>query len=160
MRLDQAAFAFDPVEFDAAGELGFFEWDRTWGAVRPAAGAVRHAVSTSWGEHEELAGQFTSFSLHLTVPGAGPARTPAYADGRALLGRPCTRTIAGAGVLTAMMRHHLHGLHENGQEAISGLFASETAIYQRFGYGDAAGGLALNLPRGGRAATPPGARDQ
>ena len=47
-----------------------------------------------------------------------------------------------------MTRHHLHGLHEAGQEAISGLFASEAVIYQRFGYGDAAGGLFLTLPRG------------
>ena len=148
MRLDQAAFAFDPVEFDAAGELGFLEWDRTWGAVRPAPGAVRHAVSTSWGEHEELAGQFTSFSLHLTVPGAGlgsdTRRTP-MAGLSWVAVHPDHRR---RGVLTAMMRHHLHGLHESGQEAISGLFASEAVIYQRFGYGDAAGGLCLNLPSG------------
>ncbi len=148
MRLDQAAFAFDPVEFDAAGELGFLEWDRTFGAVRPATGAVRHAVSTSWGEHEELAGQFTSFSLNLTVPGAGlgpdTRRTP-MAGLSWVAVHPDHRR---RGVLTAMMRHHLHGLHESGQEAISGLFASEAVIYQRFGYGDAAGGVCLNLPSG------------
>src|SRR6185437_8153010 len=52
------------------------------------------------------------------------------------------------GVLRAMMRHHLHGLHESGAEPISGLFASEAVIYQRFGYGEAAEGLALTLPTG------------
>jgi predicted acetyltransferase len=145
-RLDQAAFAFDPLEFDATGEFGSFEWDRTWGAVRPAAGAIRHATSAAWGEQEELAGLFTSYSLTLTVPDAASSvrRTP-MAGLSWVAVHPDHRR---RGVLTAMMRHHLHGLHDNGEEAIAGLFASETAIYQRFGYGEAAGGLSLTLPQG------------
>ena len=63
------------------------------------------------------------------------------------------------GVLSAMMRHHLHGLHESGGEAISGLFASETVIYQRFGYGDATGALSLTLPRGAALRPLPGTAD-
>jgi predicted acetyltransferase len=46
-----------------------------------------------------------------------------------------------------MIRHHLHGLHESGGEAVSGLHASEAAIYGRFGYGLATSGLRLTLPR-------------
>jgi predicted acetyltransferase len=154
MRLDQAAFAFDPVEFDALGELDFFEWDRTWGAVRPAIGAVRHTTAGSWGAHEELAGQFTSFSLQLTVPGAGaPTRRTPMAGLSWVAVHPDHRR---RGVLSAMMRRHLHGLHDAGEEAIAGLFASETAIYQRFGYGDSAGGLVLSLPRGAELRALPG----
>ena len=153
-RLDQAAFAFDPLEFDAIGD--FFEWDRTWGAVRPAAGTIRHATSAAWGEQEELAGLFTSYSLTLTVPGAaGSVRRTPMAGLSWVAVHPDHRR---RGVLTAMMRHHLHGLHDNGEEAIAGLFASETAIYQRFGYGEAAGGLSLTLPQGAelRALPAPG----
>jgi predicted acetyltransferase len=41
------------------------------------------------------------------------------------------------GVLTELMRRQLHGLHERG-EPLAGLWASEPAIYGRFGYGIAA----------------------
>jgi predicted acetyltransferase len=47
-----------------------------------------------------------------------------------------------------MIRHHLHGLHESGGEAVSGLHASEPAIYGRFGYGLATSGHRLRIPRG------------
>ncbi|WP_436495108.1 GNAT family N-acetyltransferase [Actinokineospora sp. HUAS TT18] len=39
------------------------------------------------------------------------------------------------GVLTRIMRTQLHGLHESGGEPIAALWASEAAIYGRFGYG-------------------------
>jgi len=39
------------------------------------------------------------------------------------------------GVLTRIMRAQLHGLHESGAEPIAALWASEAAIYGRFGYG-------------------------
>jgi predicted acetyltransferase len=146
LRVDQSAFAFDPQEGDVVAKSGYFDWDRTWGAVRPAAGPRRHGVSTAWGAGEELAGQYTVFPLQLTVPGAGRAtRTTPMAGLSWVAVHPDHRR---RGVLSAMMRHHLHGLHEAGQEAISGLFASETVIYQRFGYGDATGALSLTLPRG------------
>ncbi|MGH3861292.1 GNAT family N-acetyltransferase [Actinokineospora sp.] len=41
------------------------------------------------------------------------------------------------GVLTRLMRAQLHGLHESGAEPIAALWASEAAIYGRFGYGGA-----------------------
>jgi predicted acetyltransferase len=157
IRLDQAAFAFDPAESDAVGELPFLEWPRTWGAVRPAAGARRHAVSASWDEGEELAGQFTTFSLSLTVPGSGDStrRTP-MAGLSWVAVHPDHRR---RGVLSAMMRHHLHGLHDAGEEPVAGLFASEAVIYQRFGYGEAAEGLSLRLPTGAALRPLPAAAD-
>jgi predicted acetyltransferase len=39
------------------------------------------------------------------------------------------------GVLTSLMRRQLDDLHEQGQEPIAALWASEAAIYARFGYG-------------------------
>ncbi|MGQ0837962.1 GNAT family N-acetyltransferase [Actinokineospora sp.] len=39
------------------------------------------------------------------------------------------------GVLTRIMRAQLHGMHETGAEPIAALWASEAAIYGRFGYG-------------------------
>ncbi len=51
------------------------------------------------------------------------------------------------GILTSMMRHQLHGLHETGGEAIAGLTASEPPIYGRFGYGQATSAISLTVPR-------------
>jgi predicted acetyltransferase len=41
------------------------------------------------------------------------------------------------GVLTAMMRRQLHGLHEEQREPVAALWASEASIYGRFGYAPA-----------------------
>ena len=42
------------------------------------------------------------------------------------------------GLLTALMRRQLDDVHEAGAEAIAALWASETVIYGRYGYGWAA----------------------
>jgi predicted acetyltransferase len=52
------------------------------------------------------------------------------------------------GVLTALMRAQLDDLHERGAEPVAALWASEPAIYGRFGYGAASRHLALTIPRG------------
>ncbi|MGF0116248.1 GNAT family N-acetyltransferase [Promicromonospora sp. Marseille-Q5078] len=51
------------------------------------------------------------------------------------------------GLLTAMIDQHLARCRERG-EALSALFAAETAIYGRFGYGKAADDLRVSVPRG------------
>ena len=51
------------------------------------------------------------------------------------------------GVLTAMLRHHVEQTHREGV-ALSGLHASEPAIYGRHGYGLAAQSATLSLGRG------------
>lgn len=51
------------------------------------------------------------------------------------------------GLLTAVMARQLADLHEAGT-AVAALWATEGAIYQRFGYGPAAWGLSMELPRG------------
>ena len=52
------------------------------------------------------------------------------------------------GVLSALMTRQLHDLHDNG-EAVAALYATEAAIYGRFGYGRAADGLFLRIPKRG-----------
>ncbi|SKC78146.1 GNAT family N-acetyltransferase [Krasilnikoviella flava] len=60
------------------------------------------------------------------------------------------------GLLTAMIGQHLERCRERG-EALSALFAAETAIYGRFGYGKAADDLRLTVPRGAALRDVPGA---
>src|SRR5215475_2205726 len=48
------------------------------------------------------------------------------------------------GLLTAMMRRQLTELYEQRREAVAALWASEGAIYQRFGYGRGATGAKLS----------------
>src|SRR3954447_2669103 len=108
--VDQAAFVFPA---DPGHTLDFFEWDRTWG-VRTDAG--------------ELAGVSTVFSLSVTLPtgvlGTGTTVVP-------MAGLSWVAVHPGhrrRGVLSQMIRHHLHALHERGAEPLSGLHASESAI--------------------------------
>lgn len=49
------------------------------------------------------------------------------------------------GLLTQMMRHQLDELHGNGREPVAVLWASEAAIYGRFGYGLASRGARLRV---------------
>ena len=57
----------------------------------------------------------TSYSLTLAVPGAGAdIQTTPIAGLSWVSVHPDHRR---RGVLTTMMRHHLHGLHEGGREA-------------------------------------------
>jgi predicted acetyltransferase len=74
-----------------------------------------------------LVGSTGAFSLTLTVPGGSIPMPGVTAVGV----QPTHRR---RGLLTALMRRQLDDLHAEG-EAIAGLWASEGAIYQRFGYG-------------------------
>lgn len=78
----------------------------------------------------------------ITVPGGGP-RPVAAVTGVCV--RPGHRR---RGLLTRLMTAQLHGLHEDGREAIAALWASEAGIYDRFGYGPAAEFARLSVPRG------------
>ncbi len=142
-RLDQFAFAFgldDPAKDDSTTTL---EWDRVFGATLD--------------DDPELAGMYAVHTLGLTVPdgahGAGVAWVPMA--GLSWVGvHPGHRR---RGVSTQLVRHHLHGLHESGREAVSGLHTTEAGIYGRFGYGLATSGLRLTVPRGAALRDVPGA---
>jgi len=80
------------------------------------------------------------FSMRLSVPGGELPMA-----GVTMVGvHPTHRR---RGVLTAMMRRQLDAVHERG-EPIAGLWASEGAIYQRFGYGMATLGAGFEIDRG------------
>lgn len=122
--VDQWAFAADTNDVADTMLLGF-EWDRTAGAELGG----------------ELAGVHSVYSLHLPVPGG---EVPAA--GLTWVGvHPQYRR---RGVLTAMMRRHLDGVRERGDEPVSALWAAEPAIYGRFGYGQASFELRMTLQRG------------
>jgi predicted acetyltransferase len=71
------------------------------------------------------------YSRHLTVPGAV---VPVAAVTQVGV-QPTHRR---RGMLTSLMRRQLADVHDGGREAIAALWASEAAIYGRFGYGPAA----------------------
>jgi predicted acetyltransferase len=79
---------------------------------------------------ERIVGTAGAFSLTLTVPGA---RVPMA--GVTVVG--VSPTHRRRGLLTQMMRRQLDDVRERG-ESIAGLWASESSIYGRFGYGMAA----------------------
>jgi predicted acetyltransferase len=80
---------------------------------------------------EDIVGTAGIFSRELTVPGA----VVAMAGVTYVTVAPTHRR---RGLLTEMITRQLTELHEQGGEAVAGLWASEAVIYQRFGYGNAA----------------------
>ncbi|GAA5080701.1 putative acetyltransferase [Thermocatellispora tengchongensis] len=94
----------------------------------------------------EVVGNTAALSFTMTVPGA---TTPvAGVTGVAVL--PSHRR---RGILSALMLRQLTDLHEGG-EPVAALYASEAAIYGRFGYGRAADSLLFDIPTRGSAFGP------
>ncbi len=136
--VDLWAFGFDPQYSDEDEARRYLEWDRVAGAYLPD------------GDGERLGGVNAVLSLHLPVPGG--AGVPA--GGLTWVGvHPELRR---RGLLKAMMRHHLDAVRDRG-EPVSILFAAETAIYGRFGYGLATQDVKLAVPRGADLRDVPGA---
>ncbi len=78
-------------------------------------------------EDGSVVGGAHSHSIAMSIPG-GAARIAGVAN---IAVQPTHRR---QGVLTQMMRHQIHDIHARG-EPMAALFASESAIYGRFGYG-------------------------
>jgi predicted acetyltransferase len=87
----------------------------------------------------EIVGTAGIFSYSLTVPGA----VLPMAGVTWVSVKPTHRR---RGVLTRMMRRQLDDIHERG-EPLAGLWASESIIYDRYGYGPAAEGVELRIDR-------------
>jgi predicted acetyltransferase len=88
-------------------------------------------------EGDEAVGAAGALTFRLTVPGGAVA-----AAGVTVVGvSPSHRR---KGILRSMMRHQLDDVHERG-EPVAILWASEGAIYQRFGYGLATLSATLNM---------------
>jgi predicted acetyltransferase len=91
-----------------------------------------------------LAGIGSAFAYRLSVPGATvPAAAVTWVG--------VLPTYRRRGVLTALMTHQLHSVHDAGDEPLAILWASEPQIYGRFGYGLATRELSVKVPRDPRA---------
>lgn len=88
------------------------------------------AVDASLPAGESLVGTAGAYSLRLTVPGA----TVAAAGVSMVSVLPSHRR---RGVLRSLMRRQLADIAARGEEAVAVLWASETPIYPRYGYGRA-----------------------
>jgi predicted acetyltransferase len=111
----------------------------------PAGRAIGVVDRTA--DREELAGVATLGGMVMTVPGG----TLPLAAVQFVGVSPVYRR---RGVMTTMMRHQLHTLHETGAEPLAGLTASESVIYGRFGFGIAAFSARFAIPRGRSALRP------
>lgn len=77
---------------------------------------------------DQIVGTAMSYAFGLTVPGG------LVVDSAGISGVSVLPTYRRQGVLSALMRRQLADL-SRGHEPVAALFASESAIYQRFGYG-------------------------
>ena len=87
----------------------------------------------------QMVATFGAFSLLLTVPGG----TASMAGTTAVTVLPTHRR---RGILRRLMTEHLTEVHERG-EPLAGLWASESSIYGRFGYGPASDRVIMRLPK-------------
>ncbi|MFC6090736.1 GNAT family N-acetyltransferase [Saccharothrix lopnurensis] len=124
-RLVDASFLGDTPDDGAERYRDLFEPDRSHGVF----------------EGDELIGGGGVQTREITVPGNGPHPVAAVTSVGV---KPGHRR---RGVLTRVMRAQLHGLHDEGREAVAALWASEAAIYGRFGYGLAAEFTRLSVPK-------------
>jgi predicted acetyltransferase len=120
----------EPVDEVTEQERVVFEFDRSLAAF----------------DGDTIVGTTAAYSFQLTVPGG-----TADAGGVTFVAvRPSHRR---RGILSAMMRHQLADIAARG-EPVAALFASESGIYGRYGYGCASAELRLTIRRGEGALSP------
>jgi predicted acetyltransferase len=132
-----------PGEFDAFCEVPFQAFNDTG----PSADAVEQERvvfefdrSIAACDGDAIVGTAGAYSFQLTVPG-GHVRAGGVTFVSVL---PSHRR---RGILSAMMRHQLADVVARG-EPVAVLFASESVIYGRYGYGCASSQLSLTIRRG------------
>jgi predicted acetyltransferase len=122
-KADAAAFGWDPDPTHLADVEQVFEFDRTLATF----------------DGPEIVSTTGIFSFDLTVPGNQlPTAGVTWVSVK-----PTHRR---RGILTQMMRRQLADVHERA-EPLAALWASESVIYGRFGYGLAAEGLEFTIDR-------------
>lgn len=120
---DAAAFGFDLVPELLEEVRQVFEFDRSLAAF----------------EGPEIVGTTAIYSFDLTVPGGAlPTAGVTWVSVK-----PTHRR---QGILRQVMRRQLSDVHER-NEPLAALWASESVIYGRFGYGVAAEGLEFKIER-------------
>ena len=87
---------------------------------------------------DRLVGIATAYPFGMTVPGGSvPAAGVSWVG--------VLPTHRRRGVLSALMDHQLTDLHDSGREPVAVLWASEPAIYGRYGYGQASSYWSLTV---------------
>jgi predicted acetyltransferase len=138
-----------PDEFDAFGDVTAQAFND---AERPAEAMEQERVifefdrSLAAFDGDAIVGTAAAYSFQLTVPGG-----IADAGGVTFVG--VLPTHRRRGILSAMMRHQLADIAARG-EAVAALWASESGIYGRYGYGCASGQLRFTIRRGEGALNP------
>lgn len=127
----------ETVAFREAIARGFGEDSHEDGHDRFYATLPLHRTLGAF-DGDEIVGTLGEFDFELTVPGGVGT---AMAGTTIVTVRPTHRR---RGVLTHMMRIHLDTAHERG-DPLAGLWASETAIYGRYGFGSAADRYELDI---------------
>lgn len=135
---------------DLEGDL---DLSQTRGAERP--GGARRGEGEAGGI--PLMGMYSAYDMTLTAP--GPHEDLAVLPMSGLTWVSVHPDARRKGLLTRMVTDHLHRVHERGQAAVSGLHASEAAIYGRFGYGCASTETKLQLGRGTELKAPKAVAD-
>jgi predicted acetyltransferase len=129
---EHAFHSSTPSEPSRQHEFATFEADRSLAAFDQAS-----MVATA-----------SAYSFRMSVPGA----VAAVAGVTAVCVLPSHRR---RGILSGLMRRQLADIRERG-EAVAALFASEPAIYGRYGYGAASAQLRFTILRGEAGMTSPG----
>lgn len=129
-RLDNAAFHIDPPA------------DFLDGIARPMLAGGRLTGVRDPEADDVLVGSAAVLPKAMTFPGGRPHPVAAvtFVAVRAGWRR--------RGILSALMRDQLHGLHEASAEPVAILTASEGVIYGRYGYGRAIDAAELRVPHG------------
>jgi predicted acetyltransferase len=149
-----------PIRPVAEDELAaFLAVDRHASSGPPASGRARANLlarldlgrTLAAFDGDTIAGTAGAFSFQMRVPGA----LAAVAGVSLVAVLPSHRR---QGILSALMRRQLADVRERG-EAVAVLFASESGIYGRYGYGRASWQAAYRLRRGEGALAPGGPTD-
>jgi predicted acetyltransferase len=136
LAVDAWAFALPEAEVSAANVSETIDWSRSRGIELDES----HEPGRGEPGERELAAVHSSYGYEMRVPG-GTVPT----SGLTWVGvHPSHRR---RGLLSSMIDDHFTRSRERG-EFVSTLFAAETTIYQRFGYGLACPVYHLTLPRG------------
>ncbi len=140
-RVNDAAFGWQPSDEDIEADRPLLEADRTL-AIYDAGRIVATAAA---------------FSFALTLPGltsTGPDATSPTASVAGVTGVGVLPTHRRRGLLRALMRRQLDDVRARG-ESMAVLTASESVIYERFGYGLSTSVLGIDIdPRHGAFARP------
>ncbi|MDF4253654.1 GNAT family N-acetyltransferase [Streptomyces sp. WMMB303] len=117
-------------ELDAWARMVTTTYGQDWqeGGLRNAASSLDPDRTIAAWDGGEIVGGASVYGRVMTVPGGAVP-----VAGITLVA--VLPTHRRRGILTAMMREQLTGLHDTGGEPIAALNASEATIYSRFGYG-------------------------